>query len=270
MKQTLNRWTDHDELGQISRMALIWSIAVITLFSLSQIKLPHYISSIYPAMALGISAQWHKQEPGCLWVRAATLILMVVCVPLALMLMTLPDLYSYLTGMVKHPHAVAIMTQGFRPGLSIPAAGAVLLSSLFVLFWQTRHSSSTATLIWFILFGLLLQTSLIWSMAPWAGRLMQAQLLNIAAEIRTYPPAVPVHSMVNCPSVSFYSGRSYREVKAGDLEQLAFSSAPYLLVARTKSRSDISFLPLEAVVREKDFVLFRNARALSSGRMYYD
>jgi 4-amino-4-deoxy-L-arabinose transferase-like glycosyltransferase len=268
LKQAITRWTELEELGQISRMSIIWTIVVIMLFSISQTKLPHYISSIYPAMALGISAQWYRQEPERSWIRSATLILLIVCIPLALSLLALPNLYSYIAGMVKHPHAVAILTQDIRPGFWIPAAGAILFASLLVLLWQTRHSPSSTTLTRFILFGFLLQTSLVWSIAPWAGRLMQAQLLNIAATIRTFPPAIRVYSVVNCPSVSFYSGRSYSEVKAGDLEQLASSSTPYLLVARTKSLADISFLPLEVVVRDKDFVLLRNAHAHSVDHLH--
>ncbi len=182
LKQSISRWTDRDDLGRISRMSLIWTTAVITLFSFSQTKLPHYISSIYPAMALGISAQWYRQEPGRSWIRAAMLIVMIVCIPLALALMALPNLYPYIAGMVKHPHAVAIMTQGFRPSFWIPAAGAILFVSLFCLLWQTRHSPSSTALTRFILLGLLLQASLIWSIAPWTGRLMQSAAARYRSE----------------------------------------------------------------------------------------
>ncbi|HSB34724.1 MAG TPA: hypothetical protein VLG39_09725, partial [Nitrospirota bacterium] len=249
------------ELGRMSRVSLIWTMAVIALFSLSQTKLPHYISSIYPAMALGISAQWHRKEPERSWIRVATLTLVLVCIPLVLALLAMPELYSAVAGRVKHPRAVAILTQGFPPGPWIPAAGAVLFASLLVLLHRARRAAPSTALALFILFGLLLQTALFWSLAPWAGRLMQEQPLEIATAIRAYPHAVPVYSLVNSPSISFYSGRSYREVNAGDLERLASSSAPYLLVARTNSIADISSLPLDAVAREKDFVLLRNTLA---------
>lgn len=261
VRQAVTRRAELGELDRMSRMSLIWTMAVIALFSLSQTKLPHYISSIYPAIALGISAQWHRKEPERRWIRAATLTLVLVCIPLVLALLAMPELYSAVAGRVKHPRAVAILTQGFRPDPWIPAAGAVLFASLLVLLHRARRAAPGTALTLFILFGLLLQTALIWSLAPWAGRLMQEQPLEIAAAIRAYPHAVPVYSLVNSPSISFYSGRSYREVNAGDLERLASSSAPYLLVARTNSIADISSLPLDAVVREKDFVLLRNALA---------
>jgi 4-amino-4-deoxy-L-arabinose transferase-like glycosyltransferase len=261
LKQTITRWDKSEELDHISRMCFIWTMVVVILFSISQTKLPHYISSIYPAMALGLSAQLNRQEPGGSWIRAAALILFIVCIPLALLLLALPGLYPYITGVVQHPRAVAILTQDFRPGIWIPAAGAVMFVSLFILLWQTRRSPLNKTLTLFILFGLLLQFSLIWSTAPWAGRLMQEQLLNIAATIRTFPAAEHVYSLVNCPSVSFYSGRSYSKVNAGDLERIAASSAPYLLVVRTSNLADASFRPFKMVLHNKDYVLLRSDQA---------
>jgi len=50
---------------------------------------------------------------------------------------------------------------------------------------------------------------------------------------------------------------------AGGLEQLASSSTPYVLIARMKGLADLSFLPLEAVVRDKEYVLLRSARERS-------
>ena len=257
LKQSINHWKEREELGRISRMTVMWTISVILLFSISQTKLPHYISSIYPAIALGLSARWYRQAPERSWVRASTLILMVACIPLALLHMALPELYSYITAMATHPRAAAILSQGIRPGFWIPAGGTLLFVSLGVLLWKTWHAPPFPALTRFILFGFLLQTIMIWSIAPWAGRLMQAQLLDIAAVIRTSPSVMPVYSMVNRPSVSFYSGRSYVELKAGGLEQLASSSIPYWFVARTSNLADISSLPLEVVVRNKEYVLLR-------------
>jgi len=265
LKQSMHRWKEREELGLISRMSVIWSLSVILIFSISQTKLPHYISSIYPAIALGISAQWHRQAPDRSWVRFSTLILMITGIPLALLLLALPELYSYIAGMATHPRAAAVLNQGVRPDFWISAGGALLLVSLGALLGKSWNSQPLPALARSVLFGLLLQTTLIWSLGPWAGRLLQSQLLDIAAVIRTSPTVLPVYSMVNRPSISFYSRRSYVELKAGGLEQPANSSMPYWFVARTSNLTDISSLPLEVVVRNKEYVLLRKVTSSSSG-----
>jgi 4-amino-4-deoxy-L-arabinose transferase-like glycosyltransferase len=260
VKQTLSRWREKEESDELSRLGLVWMLSVIFLFSMARTKLPHYISSMYPVIALGIAAQWHWHSPAHAWNRAASLILLIICLPPALALILLPDFYSHLAPIVKHPRAAAIFSQALHPGLWIPVAGALVALALLLLVRQARRADRSRLLTLYILFGFLLQTSLIWTVAPFAGRLLQKPLMTIAAQIRAAPLTEPVYSLINRPSVSFYSGRSYLDASRPRIfEQLTASSTQYLLVAYTKQLRELPRLPLEVVVSEGDYVLLRYA-----------
>lgn len=258
MKHTIALRKEDGAPDRLSRLSLVWSAAVIILFSISRTKLPHYISSIYPAMALGIAAVWLRQGPTPAWARAASWATIVICLPLALTLMILPTLNTFISGIVTNPRAVAIFSQHISPDFRIPAAGTIIVVCLFVLFLSRRRERPQRLFTTFILFGFMLQFSLIWSLSPWAGRLMQGQVMEIAARIRAYPSTEPVYSLANRPSISFYSGRPYHKAGPDVLEQLASLSAPYLLIAYTNNLAALSHLPLEIIVQENDFVLLRH------------
>ncbi len=243
--------------GDLSRFGLVWTLVVVVFFSVSRTKLPHYISSVYPAMALGMAALWHRQRPSPAWMRAASWTLLVSCLPVALTLMALPTLYPFFAGMVTHPWAVAALSPKVVPGHWI--AGFVVTASLLTLHLLARHESAKRALVVLVIFGFVLQASLIWSLAPWAGRLVQSEQLEIAAIIRTCPTAEPVYSLVKRPSISFYSGRSYIEAGSEVLERLASSSSSYLLVAHKSSLAELSRLRLETIVHGDNYVLLRHA-----------
>lgn len=85
------------------RLAGIWFLAVLFLFSLSSYKLPHYILPAYPAMAIAIGAFFNAaidgRVPGILWRLPAALsaLALAVCAVLLWLLLsrafelTLPD-----------------------------------------------------------------------------------------------------------------------------------------------------------------------------------
>jgi 4-amino-4-deoxy-L-arabinose transferase-like glycosyltransferase len=246
----------------LSRSCLVWTLSVVILFSFSGTKLPHYISIIYPALALGIAGQWLQQGPGRPWMHVATLILLILCVPLAAALISLPELYPRLASAVTHPRALAILSRGPAPGLAIPAAGAVLLAALIVLLSQIRRAPGRRMLVLFALFGIVLQTALVWSIAPWAGRLMQGPQLAVADRVRSQLPGEPLFSLVHVPSISFYSGRIPVLVAGFEVRQrLAKASGPYLLLARTEHLPLISPLSLDVVEQSGDLLLLRHVPA---------
>lgn len=189
MKQTMSRWTEKEETDELSRLGLAWTVAVILLFSLARTKLPHYISSIYPAMALGLAVTWDRQSPSPVWTRAASLILLVLCLPLALGLLFLPTYYPHLAHIFKHPRAVAVFSQGLHASYGMPFAGALIAVVLFLLprFISRVRPVVVPTLV--VLFGFLVQTSLVWTLAPFAGDIMQGPVMKIAAQIRSAPSA---------------------------------------------------------------------------------
>ncbi len=259
VKQTISRRTENDEAEALSRLGLVWSVAVILLFSLASTKLPHYISSIYPAIALGIAVTWDRQSPSLIWTRAASLLLLVLCLPLALGLLFLPAYYPHLLHLFKHPHAVAFLSQGLPASYGISNAGAVIVVALFLLLRLINRVRPAVVPTLVILFGFLVQTSLVWSLAPFAGDLLQGPAMKIAAQVRSAPLAEPVYSFVNRPSIPFYSGRTFIDASRADkYEQFRMSAAPCLLVAYASQLPVLlRRLPLELIAREGNYALLQ-------------
>lgn len=258
VKQTMSRRTEKEETDGLSRLGLVWTGAVILLFSLARTKLPHYISSIYPAMALGIAITWDRQLPSPVWTRAASLLMLVLCLPLALGLLFLPTHYPYLVHIFKHPRAVAVFSRGLHASYGMPIAGALIAAALLLLLRLITRVRPAVVQTLVVLFGFLVQTSLVWTLAPFAGDLLQGPAMKISSQIRSAPSGEPVYSLVNRPSIAFYSGRSYIDAGRVDAyERLRKSPSPYLLIAYASQLRDLSRLPLEIVASEGDYVLLR-------------
>lgn len=174
VKQTIARWTKRDGTDELSRLGLVWTVAVILLFTLARTKLPHYISSVYPAMALGLAVTWDRQSPSPAWTRAASLVTLVLCLPLASGLLFLPAYYPHLAHLFKHPRAVAVFSQGLHASYGMPIAGALIAVALFLLLRFITRVRPVVIPMLVVLFGFLVQTSLVWTLAPFAGNLLQS------------------------------------------------------------------------------------------------
>jgi 4-amino-4-deoxy-L-arabinose transferase-like glycosyltransferase len=258
VKQTISRRTENDEADALSRLGLVWAVAVILLFSLASTKLPHYISSIYPAIALGIAIEWDRQSPSPLGTRAASLATLVLCLPLTLGLLLLPAYYPHLAHVFTHSRAVAILSQGIEVSYRIMVAGALIAIALVLLVFLVNRVRPAVVPTLILLFGFLVQTSLVWSLAPFAGDLLQGPAMKIAAQVRTAPSAEPVYSFVNRPSISFYSGHPYTDAgRVNIYERFSTSPSPCLLVAYASQLPDLSRLPLELVASEGEYLLLR-------------
>jgi 4-amino-4-deoxy-L-arabinose transferase-like glycosyltransferase len=258
VKQTISRRKKKGEAGDISRLGLVWTGAVILLFSFAGTKLPHYISSIYPAVALGLAAAWDRQSPSPVWPRAASLATLVLCLPPALGLLLLPAYYPHLAHVFTHSRAVAILSQGIEVSYGIMVAGALIAIALVLLVLLVNRIRPAVVLTLVILFGFLVQTSLMWSLAPFAGDLLQEPAKKIAAQISSAPPTEPVYSFVNRPSISFYSGRTFIDASRADMyERFKTSTAPCLLVAYASQLPALLRLHLELVAREGNYALLQ-------------
>ena len=242
-------------LPQLIRLVLIWVALVIVLFSFAQTKLPHYISCIYPGVALGIAALWWMKPPVLLnsftWLSRATVGLLL---PVALLLLCLPLLYGSLKAWVHHPRAVAVLAQDVTPGWPIALAGALLLAALILLWRQHRQPR----LHHFIALGLLLQSCLLVPVGIFAGQLAQGPQSRIAEVIRTLPPTLPIYSYsLNFPSISFRSGRAYRAINHTEAAQLlAHAARPYAVVLRSESRAQLPWLAARQPVVDQGGFLF--------------
>ncbi len=238
-------WRRHssETLPAIVRLGITWTLLVIVLFTFAQTKLPHYISSIYPGTALIIAAAlfYHgvnSAVPKSIYLGSAAILL-----PLALALIALPAIYPQLIELVRHPRAIAIVSQDITPSIWISLAGVLLLACVFWLLLCSRKAAGNH-LFRFTVTGIVLQSTLLIGLGTFAGNLIQAPTMRIADEVQRLPAGVPVYSYnLNAPSISFYSGKPYRILLNDEgAAVVSTATAPYAMVMRSESASDIAQL----------------------------
>lgn len=242
-----------DSLSRISRISLIWALLVIVLFSFAQTKLPHYISSIYPGVALLLAALLLQQKQAQ---RGKLVFTSILLVPVALLLIFFPALYEYAGHFIHHPRAIAIIQQDIRPSAWIAISGLALLISLL---WIWHQHSQTTQRVWrLILLGFALQLSVLIALGSFAGKLIQAPQMQIAATLRMLPEQVPVYSyQLNAPSISFYSGRNFTLVSELPDAQLDNSTQTYALFLRSENKQRLPMLETaQPVIDQGGFLLY--------------
>jgi len=226
-----------DSLSILARLGLAWTVLVIVLFSFAQTKLPHYISCIYPGVAILLAAAWIQDTPAggrasrLAWATALLL------APVAVLLLAFPLLYPWLQTLAHHPRAVAILAQGIEPTAAIPVFGALLLAALAWLVHQ-RHKRLLGA---FVIAGMTLQFSLLAGLGTFAARVMQAPTMQIAKLVRELPAETPFYSYnLNAPSASFYAGRNFDLLHdAKGAAELAGLKPPFALMLRSESRKEL-------------------------------
>ena len=230
-----------ESLPHMVRLALLWSVIVLVLFSFAQTKLPHYISCLYPAVALGIAAAWWRKPANPAQLRNIQIATALILLPVALALIIFPFIYPSLTTWVHHPRAIAVLSQDIQPSLLITLAGIALFATLV---WLWRSTQQTFTLHRFIILGLLLQSCLIIPLGSFAGKIAQAPQSLIAAEMKSLPATMPIYSYnLNFPSMSFQSGRSYQVVlNTAGIETLQTETQAYGLILRSESLAQLAWL----------------------------
>ncbi|MCF7822075.1 MAG: glycosyltransferase family 39 protein [Mariprofundaceae bacterium] len=240
-----------ETLPAIVRFGIIWTLLVMVLFTFAQTKLPHYISSIYPGVALIIAAALFYRGLNSAVPKSIYLASGFILLPVALLLTALPALYPQLTGLVRHPRAVAIVSQDITPSIWISLAGVLLLACVFWLLLCSRKASGNH-LFRFTVTGIVLQSTLLIGLGTFAGNLIQAPAMRIADEVQRLPAGVPVYSYnLNAPSISFYSGKPYRILLNNEgTAVVSTATAPYALVMRSESAGDIA--RLEGIVPHID------------------
>ena len=233
----------NEPLPAIVRLGVVWTLLVIVLFTFAQTKLPHYISSIYPGTALIIAAALfyrgvNSTVPKSIYLGSAAILL-----PVALLLTTLPAIYPQITALVRHPRAVAIVTQDITPSAWISLAGVLLLGCVIWLLLCSRKTSGNH-LFRFAVTGIILQSTLLIGVGTFAGNLAQAPAMNIAAAVKQLPADMPVYSYsLNAPSISFYAQRSYEIILGeGGEKRLADLDKPHAVIMRSESLEYLPYL----------------------------
>jgi len=253
----IKRWhrTSSEPMDMLIRLSLIWTLVVLILFTFAQTKLPHYISCIYPAVALALTAAWWRQQGAPS--RPILSVTSIILIPLALILIAFPMLYPSIVEWVHHPRAIAVLSQDIQPGLSISIGGILLLTSL-VWMWRSQHILHA-----FIIVGFILQSALLIPAGSFAGKLAQGPQSHIAIALKALPENTPIFSYnLNFPSISFQSQRSYQIVlNQPGMDTLAAQTSTYAIICRTESLSQLtSSLPhikhISPIINQGGFLLF--------------
>lgn len=247
---------ESDNTALLARLGILWTLIVIVLFSFAQTKLPHYISCIYPGVAMLIAAVWMHGSPEPARVRNMIRASMLVLLPAALLLLAFPMIYPWLEGFTHHPRALAILSQGVAPSWSISLYGALLLG---VLVWLVGKASRTRLLIALMLTGMVMQFSLLTGLGTFAARLMQAPTMRIAEVVKSLPGDMPFHSYnLNAPSASFYAGRNYKiHLGPAGGEELRSATRPLALMMRSESLPELPWLAgVQPQIDQGGFLLF--------------
>ncbi len=210
------------------RFLLLSAVVTVVIFSLAQTKLPHYISSIYPAMALALALVVDGREK---LARAEVGFSLLVLLPLGLLVAALPWIWPQLTPLAHHPRALAVLAQPIVPGWHHAMAALPLLLLLIGLL-RYRNVLLLAGC------GIGLQVALFIGVVPIASALMQGAKGEIGHVIAALPSSTPVLSYnLNAPSISFAAKRNYRIVlDAPGRQQIAAMQPPFALIMRSESR----------------------------------
>ena len=240
MPWLIRNWNHHSKepLDHLIRLSLLWVAIVLVLFTFAQTKLPHYISCIFPAVALALTAAWWNKSIQPTQAQRIQRITAIILLPIALALSLFPSLYPWIKTQVHHPRAITVLQQNIEPNGWITLAGILLLTACT---WLWFNRGSTRMLQQLIIAGFLLQSALIVPLGYFAGLIAQGPQTRIAEQLSTLPQDVNIYSFnLNFPSISFQSGRNYQIISNQEAQQLTQQPQPYALILRSES---LSLLP---------------------------
>jgi len=257
MPYVLKSWQriGSESLSHLVRLCLLWLGLVVLLFTFAQTKLPHYISCVYPAVALAITAAWWRSPCTLSHAKVIQRISAVILLPLALLLAGFQSLYPMIKAQVHHPRAVAVLNQAIEPSLSITLAGMLFLA---VCAWLWFHQQSTTILKKIIISGFVLQLTLLIPLGSFAGKLAQAPQSHIAQRLQQLPASMPIYSFnLNFPSMSFRSGRNYHIISDAQAKSLLEDGGDYAIIMRSESQVLLPRLQaLTPAINQGGFVLY--------------
>jgi 4-amino-4-deoxy-L-arabinose transferase-like glycosyltransferase len=217
----LRRPTDREALGLF---LLVWVGTVFVFFSLAGTKLPNYVASLFPPLAL-LTGLWADRfvagsAPADRWVAAGLVVSAVVAVALAVALGGLPWWLEWARG--RFPQA-AYLQQPIAVGSGPAWLAAALVAGALAIGWLIAVGRRTAALAAIALTTAVATGLLVARVAPVAAEVMQIPLrdLSIRASREAGPDGVVAVYGLNKPSVVFYARRLVTVIGEGRPSALA-------------------------------------------------
>lgn len=244
--QTWRQRASRDPQAWLLRLCLIWIVLVIIIFTIAQTKLPHYISSLLPAVAISLGLFLHQCFPSPRMLNVIKYGTVAVLLPLTLLLSSVFMWFPLVSQWVQHPRALAILSQDVSPSNWLMVSGLLLFMSLAYVLWNQKQKHVFAS---FVIVAVCLQVALFGTLAPFAAKFAQGPSLAIAQEIKTLAPEMPVLSYhLNLPSISFYAQRSYHVV-LDEADPLFANDQDFVLILRDEHRDKLS-QPMQTLVQQ--------------------
>ena len=203
----LRRPTDREALGLF---LLVWVGTVFVFFSLAGTKLPNYVASLFPPLAL-LTGLWADRfiagsAPADRWVAAGLGVSAVVAVALAIALGGLPWWLEW--ARVRFPHA-AYLHQPIDVGSGPAWLAVTFVAGVLAIGGLIAVGRRTAAIAAIALTTAVATALLVGRVAPVAAEVMQIPLrdLSIRASREAGPDGVVAVYGLNKPSVVFYARR---------------------------------------------------------------
>ena len=217
----LRRPTDREALGLF---LLVWAGTVFVFFSLAGTKLPNYVASLFPPLAL-LTGLWADRfvagsAPADRWVAAGLVVSAVVAVALAVALGGLPWWLEWARG--RFPRA-AYLQQPIAVGSGPAWLAAALVAGVLAIGGLIAVGRRTAAIAAIALTTAVATGLLVARVAPVAAEVMQIPLrdLSIRASREAGPDGVVAVYGLNKPSVVFYARRLVTVIGEGRPDALA-------------------------------------------------
>lgn len=217
----LRRPTEREALGLF---LLVWAGTVFVFFSLAGTKLPNYVASLFPPLAL-LTGLWADRfvagsAPADRWVAAGLVVSAVVAVALAVALGGLPWWLEWARG--RFPRA-AYLQQPIAVGSGPAWLAAVLVAGALAIGGLIAVGRRTAAIAAIALTTAVATGLLVARVAPVAAEVMQIPLrdLSIRASREAGPDGVVAVYGLNKPSVVFYARRLVTVIGEGRPDALA-------------------------------------------------